>query len=219
MKQIIDLETWDRKSNFAFFKEFLNPYLSITSEIECGAAKQRAKENNHSFFLYYLYAILKAANEVKELRYRLDSQERVVLYETVDVIAPIRVPETDRFFSVRIPWNADFKKFYDQAQAIISSIPADGDPYENETSGCDKEEFDVILVSALPDLHFTSINCTQKHKNGSDYPLLNAGKCIQKEGKWMMPIALAVHHGFIDGIHISCFYRLTEEYLNSLNLE
>ena len=53
MKQIIDIENWERKENFNFFRHFQNPQLSITSEVECGGAKQRAKAAGQSFFLHY----------------------------------------------------------------------------------------------------------------------------------------------------------------------
>ena len=39
MKRIIDIENWERKENFNFFRHFQNPQLSITSEVECGGAK------------------------------------------------------------------------------------------------------------------------------------------------------------------------------------
>ena len=48
MKQIIDIENWERKENFNFFRHFQNPQLSITSEVECGGAKKRAKEAHQS---------------------------------------------------------------------------------------------------------------------------------------------------------------------------
>ena len=54
MKQIIDIENWERKENFNFFRHFQNPQLSITSEVECGGARQRAKAAGQSFFLHYL---------------------------------------------------------------------------------------------------------------------------------------------------------------------
>ena len=38
MKRIIDIENWERKENFNFFRHFQNPQLSITSEVECGGA-------------------------------------------------------------------------------------------------------------------------------------------------------------------------------------
>ncbi|MEB3374742.1 CatA-like O-acetyltransferase [Bacteroides sp. CR5/BHMF/2] len=39
------------------------------------------------------------------------------------------------------------------------------------------------------------------------------GKAITKEGKLVMPIAMTIHHGFIDGHHLSLFYRKVEELL------
>jgi chloramphenicol O-acetyltransferase type A len=43
--------------------------------------------------------------------------------------------------------------------------------------------------------------------------LLNAGKAIIREGKLVMPIAMTIHHGFIDGHHLSLFYKKVEEFL------
>lgn len=129
MKQVIDFDTWERKDNFNFFRNFVNSSYSITSEVECGAAKTRAREKGESFFLHYLYAILRAANEIKELRYRLDSENQIILYDTVDVLTPIRLSENGNFYTVRIPWKANFEKFHSNARAIIEAIPKDGSPY------------------------------------------------------------------------------------------
>lgn len=213
MKQIIDFDTWERKNNFNFFKGFTNPCITITSEVACGLAKNRAKENKQSFFLHYLYAILRAANEIKELRFRLDENGKIVCFDTVDVLCPIRVPATGQFFTVRIPWKEDFDAFYQTARDIIDHIPEDGDPYAAEDNATGDERYNIILVSATPDLHFTSITHTQESPIGSPYPLLNVGKAIPREGKLMMPIAIYVHHGFVDGIHLADFYSRVEKYL------
>ena len=71
----------------------------------------------------------------------------------------------------------------------------------------------LILLSATPDLYFTSITGTQEKKSGNNYPLLNAGKAVVREGKLVMPIAMTIHHGFIDGHHLSLFYKKVEEFL------
>lgn len=44
------------------------------------------------FFLYYLYAVLRSANEVNELRYRIDRDGQVIFHDRVDIISPIAVP-------------------------------------------------------------------------------------------------------------------------------
>ena len=212
MKHIVDVENWERKQNYEFFLSFQNPTISITSEVECGGAKARAKAAGQSFFLHYLYAVLRAVNEIPEFRYRIDSEKRVVYFDTVDMLTPIKVNDNGRFFTVRLPWQEDFEKFYAEAERIIGNIDPNGDPYEMEKSE-DGELLDIILLSATPDLYFTSLTCTQEHRHGSNYPLMNAGKAITKEGRLVMPIAMTIHHGFIDGHHLSLFYRKVEELL------
>lgn len=212
MKHIIDIETWERKPNYEFFLSFQNPTISITSEVECGGAKARAKAAGKSFFLYYVYAVLRAVNEIPEFRYRIDAEGRVVYFDTVDMLSPIKVKENGRFFTVRFPWHEDFETFYAEAKAIIGAIDPNGEPYTAEQKG-GKELLDVMLLSATPDLYFTSLTCTQEHRHGSNYPLMNAGKAIVREGKLIMPIAMTIHHGFVDGHHLSLFYKKVEEWL------
>ena len=212
MKHIIDINTWERKENYEFFLGFQNPTISITSEVECAGAKARAKAAGESFFLHYLYAVLRAVNEIPEFRFRIDAEGRVVYFDHVDMLTPIKVKENGRFFTIRLPWNTDFQTFYTTAKAIINDIDPNGNPYEMEKVG-GKDLLDVILLSATPDLYFTSLTCTQEHRHGSNYPLMNAGKAILKEGKLVMPIAMTIHHGFIDGHHLSLFYKKVEEFL------
>lgn len=212
MKHIIDINTWERKENYEFFLGFQNPTISITSEVECAEAKARAKAAGESFFLHYLYAVLRAVNEIPEFRFRIDAEGRVVYFDHVDMLTPIKVKENGRFFTIRLPWNTDFQTFYTTAKAIINDIDPNGNPYDMEKVG-GKDLLDVILLSATPDLYFTSLTCTQEHRHGSNYPLMNAGKAILKEGKLVMPIAMTIHHGFIDGHHLSLFYKKVEEFL------
>ena len=212
MKHIIDINTWERKETYEFFLGFQNPTISITSEVECAGAKARAKAAGESFFLHYLYAVLRAVNEIPEFRFRIDTEGRVVYFDHVDMLTPIKVKENGRFFTIRLPWNTDFQTFYTTAKAIINDIDPNGNPYDMEKVG-GKDLLDVILLSATPDLYFTSLTCTQEHRHGSNYPLMNAGKAILKEGKLVMPIAMTIHHGFIDGHHLSLFYKKVEEFL------
>ena len=103
MKHIIDIETWERRDNYNFFRNFHNSWISITSEVDCTEAFPAAKAAKRSFFLYYLYAVLRAANEVKEFRFRTDKNGQVVYHDQVDIISPIAVPGKT-FYTVRIPY-------------------------------------------------------------------------------------------------------------------
>ena len=217
MKHIVDIRTWERKDNYNFFRGFANSWISITGEVDCTEAYAAAKASGRSFFLHYLYAILRAVNEIKELRYRWDKNGQVVYHDTVDVISPIAVPGKT-FYTVRIPYREDFDAFYVEARRIVTSIPPDGDPYGTDKRIAEQGDVDVFLLSATPKLYFTSVTYTQQSVGHPlDYPLMNAGKAIRRDGRLYMPIALTASHAFADGAHISLFFEKVERYLKFLS--
>ncbi len=208
MKKIINIEQWERGENFAFFQDFLNPCISVTCPVKCKQAKMVSHERKESFFLYYLYAILKAVNEIEEFKYRIDAEGTVVWYDQIDVLTPIKLEGMKGFATVHIPFCQDWNLFYERAKRLIAKANTVS-AYEVEKN-C--KELNVVLVSAVPTLPFTSMTSTQKHKNGNDYPLITVG---QLDESFNIPIALSVHHGFVDGEHLAKFFQIVQDVLNA----
>lgn len=218
MKHIIDVETWSRRDNFRFFETFVSSWYAVTTEIDCTEARAAAKERGQSFFLYYLYAVVRAANEVDELRYRIDKQKQVVFHDRVDIITPIAVPGRT-FFTLRIPYHEDFICFYEEAHRMITHIPSDGDPYGAEKTLMSQGDYDVVHLSAVPGMYFTSITYTLAEAgNACNYPLMTAGKAVVREGRLVMPLSIYVNHAFVDGSHLSAFFRKVEQYLKEISV-
>lgn len=219
-RTIINLNTWERAKSYEFYKNFLNPQVCITAEVECTAAYEDCKENNRSFFRKYLYAILRSVNDIKELRYRIENiegEERVVLYEKISLLTPVRINEAGEFTTIKVPYHLTFEKFNSVMDNIMDSLDKQvPEPYYAETEEHRQGFTDMVLVSAMPDLHFTSISPTQSCRYGSKKPIINVGKAVLKEGKMMMPVAISFHHGLCDGFHISNFYKKVEDYLKEL---
>ncbi len=216
MKHIIDIEKWERRDNYGFFRGFANSWYSITTEIECTEASAVARNIGRSFFLYYLYAVLRSANEVKELRYRTDKNGQVIFHDQVDIISPIAVPGKT-FYTVRIPYHEDFERFYTDAHAIITDIPADGDPYNAEKILMAQGDYDVVHLSAVPKMYFTATTYTLAEiGNGCNYPLMTSGKVITREGKLYFPLSIYVNHAFVDGSHLSVFFGKIKEHLKEI---
>lgn len=216
MKHIVDIESWERRDNYAFFRPFLNSWFSISTEIDCTEAYAAAKASDRSFFLHYLYAVLRAVNEIREFRYRTDAQGNVAWYDQVDIITPIAVPGRT-FFTVRIPYHEDFEQFYAAAHQIVTQIPADGDPYGAEKQIQAQGDYDIMHLSAMPNLWFSAINYAQSAPGcPTEYPLSSAGKAMWREGRLKMPFSIYVNHAFIDGAHISLLISKTEEHLRHL---
>lgn len=216
MKHIIDIETWERRDNYGFFRGFVNSWYSVTTEIDCTEASAAARAAGHSFFLYYLYAVLRSANEVDELRYRIDKDGQVVFHDRVDIISPIAVPGKT-FYTVRIPYHEDFERFYSEAYSMITNIPDDGDPYGAEKDLSVQGDYDVVHLSAVPKMFFTSTTYTLAEAgNGCSHPLMTAGKVVTREGRLVFPLSIYVNHAFVDGSHLATFFQKIEEHLKRI---
>lgn len=208
MKETIPLESFHRKESVLFFKDFVNPNVSVTCMVDASGCYRRTKAFGEKFFHHYLYAILRAVNEIKELHYRFTPTGEIAYYDKIDVLSPIRLSGHDSFTTLRFPYIADRKEFIASVNRIIEN--AGNLSSFGEEEGL--EEYDVVLVSAIPDLPFTAISYTQKHRHGNDFPLINVGK-MEADGR--MPIAICVNHSFVDGEHLSRFYRLLQKYLDT----
>ena len=214
MKHIVDIDTWERRDNYNFFRGFVNSWYSVTTEIDCTEASATARASGHSFFLYYLYAVVRSANEVPELRYRTDKDGKVIFHDEVDIISPIAVPGKT-FYTVRIPYHEDFKSFYDEAYSLITNIPEDGDPYGVEKVLGAQGDYDIVHLSAVPKMFFTSTTYTLAE--ACSYPLMTSGKAVSREGRLVFPLSIYVNHAFVDGSHLSSFFQKIEEHLKRIS--
>jgi chloramphenicol O-acetyltransferase type A len=83
MKTLIEIVGWIRKDHYRFFSQFEEPFYGVTVSIDCTAAYQHAQKLGISFFQYYLYQALKAANGIENFRYRIVNRE-VYLFNRID---------------------------------------------------------------------------------------------------------------------------------------
>ena len=214
MKTIVDIDNWQRRDNYMFFRGYVSSWYAVTTELDCTDAFRRSKADGSSFFLRYLYAVLCAANEVEALRYRIDREGRPVLYDSIDIITPIAVAGRS-FVTVRIPYVADFEGFCTEATRIISSISPDDNPCGVEERMSADDDYGVIHMSAVPKLYFTSITYTVAGGGQAcSHPLSTMGKAVTREGgRMVMPYSVYVDHAFVDGSHLTRFFELIQEKL------
>lgn len=218
MRQKIDISNWSRKNSYEFFGSFQNPNISITSEVDCTNALAMAKEKSESFFIYYVYSMLCAMNEIEEFKYRLDMKGDIYLYDEIDITTPIMLNEEGECAIVRIPYIPEFRAFYTKASSIIeeSKKQLHSNFSKSNLEEGENDPYGTIFLSATPDLYFTSLVGAQERREGNSYPLLNVGKAIEREGKKIMPVAITISHMFADGLHISQFIKKINERLMDL---
>jgi chloramphenicol O-acetyltransferase type A len=206
MERFVDIETSDRKASIEFFDQFLDPSAVVTSEVECTRARERAKAYGMSFFLYYSHAIAAAINEIPEFTYRLSESGDLYQYDPIHVQAAIRTSDTGTYNTLVFDYDPNLLEFARNAQHQIDTHQHTPDPFGGDQGSPVSNRQDVVLISALPGLSFTSITFTQRSQHESK-PITAVGKMIPRGQEQYIPIAIKTHHGLVDAHHLEQFYN------------
>jgi len=206
MKQKLNLNTWNRKEHFLFFKQMEEPFFGITTTIDCTKAYEKAKALDVSFFTYYLHKTLVAINKIESFRYRIIEDE-ICIFDQIDASATIMREDKTFGFSL-IEYAEDLNDFAEITKKEIARIQT--------TTGLFTREFaeNLIHFSALPWINFTSFSHARSFTWPDSCPKISFGKMIDEKGKKKMSMSIHVHHGLMDGYHVGEFVNLFQELMN-----
>lgn len=208
MKKIINLEKYPRRSHFEYFSSLAFPYVGMTANVEVTNLIRYAKEKGGSTFHAVLWAAVKAANEIPELRQRIvDGQ--IVEFDHCN--AGFTVALEDKTFcncytDNRLPLE---KYLVDtrQRQEEAKKHPGFVNPDEDETG--------LFFTSCVPWVAFTQ--CIQPAPIPADSnPRIVFGKYIREGERTLMPLHIQCNHALVDGWHVGEFYRIFQEINDSL---
>jgi len=208
MKTLIDINNWNRKELYHFFSRFEEPFFGVTVSIDCTVAYQQAKAKRISFFLYYLYRSLRAANEVENFRYRI-SDGNVLLYDAIQASATVDRPNGTFGFSY-IDYITGEDEFYEIASKEIERVR------QSESLLPAVSGENVIHFSAVPWLNFTSLSHARSFSFPDSSPKISFGKMTEQNDIKTMPVSIHAHHGLIDGYHVGLFVDRFQQLLNEL---
>ena len=206
--KVIDLKTWKRKEYFDFFSSFDDPFHGLVSEIDCTMAYKKAKEQKISFFSLYLHKAITAANKIEEFKYRIDNN-KIVLFDTIHSAPTIGREDGTFSFSFN-PFNKDLAIFDKSLKEVVKKV-------QNSVGlGLSENSYrtDVIHFSSIPWSKFTSLTHARNFKIEDTIPKITFGKMFLNEERYFLPIAVNVHHGFADGIHVSQFLKEFQYLMN-----
>lgn len=209
MKTLLDLENWNRKEHFLFFKQLEEPFFGMTTTVDCTKGYETAKQLGTSFFVYYLHKTIVAVNAIESFRYRI-IEDAIYIYDTIDVSATILREDQTFGFSL-IEYSPDFEIFAANALQEIERI--------QKTPGLFTREFpndNVVHFSAIPWVNFTSISHARSYTFPDSCPKISFGKMtIGDDGKRTMSMSVHVHHGLMDGFQVGQFVDCLQELMNS----
>ena len=206
MKTRIDVEQWKRKEHFLFFSQFEEPFFGFTVNIDCTQAYLMAKQRGNSFFLYYLFRALKAANEIENFRYRIVDKQ-VYLFDRIDASFTTNRPNGTFGFAY-MDYCQSENDFYAGALKEIDRVQQSNDllPAVSGES--------VIHFSAIPWINFTALSHARSFSYPDSSPKISFGKVTENNAIKTMPVSIHAHHGLMDGYHIGLFVEKFQKELS-----
>ena len=206
MKKLITIDQWERKEHYNFFSGFQEPFFGVTVHMDCTLAFQKSKSEGRSFFLYYLYRALKAANEIENFRYRI-VEGQVYLFDQVNASPTIDRPNGTFGFAY-LDYVTNEVEFYTKAKEEIEHVRHTTNLLPSSAGE------NVIHFSAIPWINFSSLSHARCYSVQDSCPKISFGKMTESSGSRIMPVSIHVHHGLIDAYHVGLF---VEHFQNLLN--
>ncbi len=144
----VDVENWNRKTTFEFFKDYEDPFFNITTKLDVTNLYLFCKENNLSFSLANLFYSLQTANEIREFRLRLKDKK---LVECSKIHATQTILSDDETFSFC---------YFELKENVFEFNEAGKNAVEKykrlKTFDVETERIDLIYYSVIPWVSFTS---------------------------------------------------------------
>jgi chloramphenicol O-acetyltransferase type A len=205
-REKIDVETWERRASFQFFKDFSEPYHGVCLRVDCTATYRYAKQHRLSVFLSLLHRSLMAAQQVENFRTRV-VDGTVWRYEVINGGSAVgRANGTIGF---------GHYQFRERIEEFVREAAVELDRVRLREDLERYPDVNLIRYSVLPWFDFTSLSHARDFTRGDTAPLITFGKITEADGRSTMPVSIHVHHALIDGLHVAQFVEKFQQALDA----
>src|ERR1700760_3297640 len=205
-REKINIETWERRAAFHFFKDFTEPYHGVCLRVDCTATYRYAKQHHLSVFLSLLHRSLIAAHQVENFRTRI-VDGTIWLYEQINGGSAVgRANGTIGLGHYQ--FRARIDEFVREAAIELDRV-RQRDDIERYP------EANLIRYSVLPWFHFSSVSHARDFSHAAPAPRITFGKITEAASRCTMPVSIHAHHALVDGLHVAQFVERFQHRLNA----
>lgn len=195
------------------FINFLSSRYSMSARIDVENLWIKSKEQDLSFFVMSLGALMNALNDIPQMRRRI-IDGKVIEFESLDAVCPIMDKEETVFKEIRIEGPQRFYNILKWHDYVV-------DYQLNVLGGVDKafdvdtmerDKINIANFSCIPWVDFDSITNATAAGNAIQ-PLITWGKVNEN---YEMTVSITVSHIFVNGLELAKFYKNVQENFDSL---
>ncbi len=201
--KIITFKNEHRKKHFDFFSGMNHPHFNITANVDVTDALAFFKDNSLPISFCLVYVLARAANEVREFRWRI-RDKGIVEHDAVHPSFTVPTDEADVFSFCTVDYEKDAAAFIVSARKITELMKTN--PSFEDEPGRD----DYLFMSAIPWVSFTSMQHAMNYHPHDSVPRISWGKFFTQNDKTLMPLSVQVHHALVDGRHVGRYFEHVE---------
>lgn len=218
MHTTLDLARWPRRAAFDYFRSFDAPWFGLCTRVDVAPLKRALADTGvGTLSLACHYLALRLANEVEPFRYRLagtPAAPEVRVHAVVHAGTTV-LREDESFAFAELQHHADYATFAAGAATEIAAART-GSDFESRP-----EHDATIHITTVPWVHFTSFVHARHPGLAPSVPKIAFGRIDAEPPlagatpRLWMPLAVDVHHGLMDGLHVGRFVQGFEALLQA----
>lgn len=206
----INVNKWNRKRAYEWFKSFNNSTYSMNVRMDVTKLVEHTKKNNESFFIDFMYIVLKGLNSIDEMKMRL-VDDNPVIYDDINPAFTV-MTQSKTYENVRHKNYNDFKTFYKISSENIKSAKEQNKIKQDEYNpvGCYNEYY----ITCTPWVDFIQFHHPIPEDKASQcIPRICWGKYTLNNGVYELTLNITVSHVFVDGYPLSKAFNLIQDFL------
>lgn len=202
----LDIENWNRKEHYSYFKELDYPHFSICGNVDITEFIRFVKESGSSFFLAMMFASVKTANSIDEFRYRM-RQDKVVVHDKVNPSFTMMTSK-EVFGFCAAEFENSYSEFFSNASREIEKSR------DNANIKDEPGRDDLLYITSIPWVSFTNVT-HPIHMNPVDsIPRIAWGKYFGENDRVKLPLSVQANHALVDGAHVGQYFIKLQKILD-----
>jgi chloramphenicol O-acetyltransferase type A len=195
------------------FINFLSSRYTMSARVNVENLWIKSKEQDLSFFVMSLGALMNALNDIPQMRRRI-IDGRVIEFESLDAVCPIMDKDETVFKEIRIEAPQRFYnilKWHDYVVDYQLNV-LEGVDKAFDLDTMERDKINIANFSCIPWVDFDSITNATAAGNAIQ-PLITWGKV---NDDFEMTVSITVSHIFVNGLELAKFYKNAQENFDSL---
>jgi chloramphenicol O-acetyltransferase type A len=214
MFHYIDLENWERREHFEYYRNQLKCSYNLTVQLDVTNLLKKVKQHQLKFYPCMIYCISKIVNETQEFKMAVDSEGKLGYYDVIHPNYTIFHEDDKTFSDVWTEYSVDFKTFY---QRITDEIKFYKDKKGIKVKANQPQNF--FCISCVPWLSYTNFSTSvMEVEQPSLFPIITFGKFMEVDDCWKMPFTVNIAHAVADGYHTAKLINDIQNYINLFDI-